>query len=592
MHRSFLRRARQTLPLCIAVALTAAVFADADPAPVPAVGPTEKAAPAVPAPAELPAADSAAIERPKPEPLSLDKPFERRSAGISLRPPLRWTPIKEADREELLRFVDDVKQPQWTLALTRRSFPDPQHLFQKQVEKDFKREWEPGIVENTLAALREQLPGAKILRGGDPTNIGKLNVGMIILRYTKSGERWLAQHAIIESNDQLYFLLSFTSPGRKDVAEDDNREEKTVDPIEAQAVATFRNIIDSVELLDLGQIKADQDARLFRTRGLFANLTGRNLNERLIPERYMRVLMDGRDVGYSYVVERPDVDIKGGNDGIKIGIRTRLMTKVENGQVQPFPREDSEAWMFTTLDRRIEDWSKITVFDDGQPKSPTNPWKKVSEVGATQFAQRRILAVDPKEPGKQFLQGENGDPRNPWVDVRENYTLKVEFFGVAANLEPVVRPLPPFYLPQAMSAMLPRLIPPNEPKSYLIASYVSEVRQVMLRYIDVGAEAALPQVIAGNSGKLRGVPISDRVGLEGAPTIHWVTSKGEYLGSTTEATKTVILPSDKPTLQRIWKIDDSIRQFEDPRGRAAPPAEGTFQKNGEQPSQALPRQLR
>ncbi|QOV92213.1 hypothetical protein [Humisphaera borealis] len=534
--------------------------------------------------------------------LPLGKAFERPSAGISVRPPAGWTAIVEPDREELVRFVDRLDNPakgqrtDWSLSLIRRSFPKPQHLLQTQVEKDFKKVWEPGIVENTLAALNEQLPGAKILRGGDPTNIGKYDVGMIVMRYTKNGERRLAQHAIIEANPRLYFLLSFNSPGRKDVAEDDRNEEKTVDPTESQAVATFRSIIDSVQLLDLEKIKADQDARLFRTRGLFVNLDGRALNSKLIPQQFMRIIRDGKDIGYSYVVERPDVDPKGGNDGISIDVRSRLMTEINAaGQVLPFPREESEASMFTTLDRRVENWTKMIVFDDGKPKDAKNPWKKLNEVGATQFEQRRVLAADPKVPGKQFQIGENGDPNNPWVNVRESYSLKVEFFGGKANLEPVVRPLPPFYLPQALVSMLPRLIPPNEQKGYMVATYVGDLRQVMARYIDVEAETATPSVISGSSGKLRAIPIRDRIGYEGAPTLHWVTNKGEYLGSTIESTKTSIVPTDEPTIRRIWSIPDGERVFDKIREAApatVPARGGRPGPTTPSPTGSLPRDLR
>lgn len=594
MHPTLLRRVRQSLAIVAMSSLTAIVVAQN--APVSA--PQPPAQPAVGAPA-LGGNDA----------LPLGKPFERPSAGISVRPPAGWTAIVEPDREEMVRFVDRVDdaakghRTEWSLSLIRRSFPRPQHLFQKQVEKDLKMVWEAGIVENTMAALNEQLPGAKILRAGDPTNIGRHDVGMIVMRYTKNGERRLAQHAIIEANDQLYFLLSFNSPGRKDLAEDDRTEEKTIDPVEAQAVATFRSIVDSVDLLDLAKVKADQDDRLFRTRGLFVNLDGRAINSKLIETRFLRVLRDGKDIGYSYVVERPERDPKGGNDGIQVGVRTRLMTELDGaGNVKPFPREESESTMFTTLDRRVENWTKMIVFDDGKPKDAKNPWRKLNEIGATQFAQRRELAVNPKEPGKHFLKGENLDPGNPWVNVRESYSLKVEFFGGKAALEPVVRPLPPFYVPQALSSMLPRLVPPNEPKGYMIATYVSELRQVMARYIDVERETTTPPIIATASGRLRAIPVSDRIGYEGAPTLHWVTNKSEYLGSTTEATKTVVLPSDEATIRRIWKIPDAERVFDkspdltaqpaDARQGPAAPAPGQPTSGQPTPGQpSLPREL-
>ena len=62
------------------------------------------------------------------------------------------------------------------------------------------------------------------------------------------------------------------------------------------------------------------------------------------------------------------------------------------------------------------------------------------------------------------------------------------------NAEPVTRTLPPFYLPQALGHLLPRLVPLKEPKSYMFASWVGETREVP---VDVRNVAATQRSIGG-----------------------------------------------------------------------------------------------
>ena len=82
----------------------------------------------------------------------------------------------------------------------------------------------------------------------------------------------------------------------------------------------------------------------------------------------------------------------------------------------------------------------------------------------------------------------------------------------------------------------------------MFAVYVSDQSHVMHRYVDVGSEQDVD--LAGQH--VRAVPISDRVGLEGAPTIHYISADGKYLGSVNKESKITILPSDAATLQKIW----------------------------------------
>jgi hypothetical protein len=113
-------------------------------------------------------------------------------------------------------------------------------------------------------------------------------------------------------------------------------------------------------------------------------------------------------------------------------------------------------------------------------------------------------------------------------------------------------------MPQALGVILPQLLPHKEPKTYMIASYVSDAREVMLRYIDVLPEQEVTLV----GRRVRAIPIRDRVGLEGSVWTHYVNNRGQYMGSDNKDTKTAILVSSEETLKRLWK-DADLRRPED-----------------------------
>jgi hypothetical protein len=125
----------------------------------------------------------------------------------------------------------------------------------------------------------------------------------------------------------------------------------------------------------------------------------------------------------------------------------------------------------------------------------------------------------------------------------------VRTIGKEKNAAPIKQDLPPWYIPQAVGHLLPRLLPLREPKTYLFAVYVSEQQHVMHRYVDVGKEEEVE--LAGQ--KVRAVPISDRIKLEGTPTIHYLSPEGKYLGSVNKDSKITILPTDAASLQKIWE---------------------------------------
>jgi hypothetical protein len=160
------------------------------------------------------------------------------------------------------------------------------------------------------------------------------------------------------------------------------------------------------------------------------------------------------------------------------------------------------------------------------------------DLGVSRWRQRLIQQPKP----------DIGAPRPEPVSVDE-YRLEVTRLGRNVNNEPVVRPLPPYYLPQSQLHMLPRLVDRKEPRTYLFAAWIPEAAQVMYRYVDVQSER---DVVLGPR-RVRATPIKDRIGLEGAITTHYVSPDGQYLGNINEETQVTTIATDQMTLQRLWR---------------------------------------
>jgi hypothetical protein len=529
---------------------------------------------------------------PAASPVALsDQLFESLSGGIAIRYPAGSKALREAATDDLIEFRDEARKS--SMVIRRQTYPAPMNL---TAARDGHGQMQPGILEQTVAAITKQYadpellkkkqPGVKMLRQ-DLTNLGNCDVGMLVFRYTRDAERHLAQTAIIEANDHVFYAVSLTTPGRQDpvIPLDQYGDETNVDPGEQQAVELFRKIIESVKLLDRAQIYEDQRSRLIRTRTLLTNWTERRLMATLIPEgQYFRILRENKDkpgtyteVGCRYIVEEPDR--KGAEDGIKVGVHTIFSEAGPAASITPkTPRSEIEDRLSVSVDRKHEDWSRQTVINDGSTPTPDHPWPKLVEFGTSDLKTSRFLLVDPKRPQTpqdQYRQGTNEDPHQPWIGVKDEFSLNVQYVGTMGNQDPVNRKLPVFYLPQALDSMLPRLVPPNEVKSYLLATYVTDAREVMLRYVEV--KPVQQVTLAGRS--FQAIPITDHIGVEGSVTTHYVSPTGQYLGSENKDTHIVVIPTDHETLKRLWP-DTILHPPGDPGVAPQPAAPDLISRGG------------
>src|SRR6185503_4655114 len=247
-------------------------------------------------------------------------------------------------------------------------------------------------------------------------------------------------------------------------------------------------------IMDRTKIKEDQVQRLFRTRALFADWNtagGKRIKDAIVPEQWLRLMRDGKDIGYSYVVEEfvnaRDVKNNPGraHDGILISIRSRTVD--EGAQV------DIGSQLFVSLDRKNEDWAHVVNLVTDKNK-PNQEKKQSMEFGYSEHKLRRVLDKDAPQGPRQIKPDEKNpnlkDAKNPAVRDVESYALRIEraVQGRNNNAAPETHAPSPWYIPQAIGSMLPRIVPLQRPVTYLFQSYVSEQHEVVHRYVDVGFE--------------------------------------------------------------------------------------------------------
>jgi hypothetical protein len=467
--------------------------------------------------------------------------YQNPLAGIAFRTPVNCLQVKAAGGDQIARFVNE--KAGWEIICTRNSSDRPMPLVGGGGEGMPKL----GLLDAVAARLKQANPGVDLVRQ-EVEKLGDQQVGMIVARVSAVGQRKLFQQSIIQANDQLYYSLTMTSPAAKDAKGADSE-----DPAEKRAADAFRQMLDTVKLLDRGAVKEDQNERLFRTRAFLTTLTAPKLRQTLIPEQWLRLLQNGKDIGYMYVVE--EMDSKGGTDRIKIGVRSRTYPDDTN-------QVDGETWFIVNTDRRHEDWSNLMWVQN----RATKKGNQIVEIGSSDRRTNRQADMS-----GQIAVGDAKDPKQPPVRTFDIYELNVQ-----TPAEPVKRSLPPFYLPQALGHLLPRLLPTREPKTYLFATYASDRKEVMMRYVDVGSEQEVD--IAGK--RVRAVPVTDRLGIEGSPTIHYIDpSNGKYLASINNDSKITILPTNAETLQKRWQNADLSRPK--PAAEPATPAAPAASKQSE-----------
>lgn len=453
----------------------------------------------------------------------LGQVFESQTGGIALRPPAGASEIRRAgDPDLVVEFIEEQKG--WALKVHRMTFSQPMVLSTNDPTGS-----PPGILEATAQQFRTAQVNVEIVRQ-DVVNHGALEMGMLAMRYGTPQARKLAQQAIIKADDRVFYTLTFNSRSGVRPREDQAGEEAKVDPAEREAVETFQAVLDTVKVMDRAHIKLEQDERLRRTQVLLPNLNKARMTDAMMPEQWMRIIRDGRDIGYSYTVE--EAHTYGGEAGVLVSSRMRTLPQAD-------VRVDVALSMYVSFNRKREWWSTTVrmVNEDRQMEA--------LETGTLEERTRRVRVPQ--------AGGGIGEDDQPVMQAVQQRFLAVTR-SVERHEDRYANMVPPYYLPQALGHMLPRLLPLNEARGYLFVSYISDQKELMFRYIDVGQEEEVDLL----GRQVRAVPIADRIGLQGVPTIHYVSADGAYLGSRsvieTEDGESIswIVPADADTIKSRW----------------------------------------
>jgi hypothetical protein len=387
-----------------------------------------------------------------------------------------------------------------------------------------------GLLELTVDQLKSANPSAQVLTA-QVKEYSPYQVGILIARHKAGIDEVFTQEAIFRFDDQTYYVVQFTSAAGVDA--------------EASARQAFEMVLGTVKLLDRADLKKEQDQRLYRTEDFLSLLNEKQIRSILQPQQLLRVIRDGKDVGYVQVTEK--VATHATHDGVEIVLRSRIVAQapvaggagdapVKPGQI------DRLATFFVAFDRRSEDWSVVTTIIDG-----TNGSQTTTELGNSDRVSHRVLDVDAV---KNHQIPDPTDPKQPPMKTVEKFELSVNDYSKEHAGVPVQRELPPqFYLPQALGELLPRLLPLDDPRTYLFYSYVSEEHELMARYVDVEPI----QDVQFDGRMQRAVVVRDRIGVDGSPTLHYLTRDGQWLGSVNDEQKLTVLPSDADTIRMLWK---------------------------------------
>jgi len=454
----------------------------------------------------------------------LGEPFVSRAAGITFKPPAGGVQTRRMGYgEEIVQYSNTDEK--WSLKVSRVSF-DRAALLVKTDPKP--SDVEPGILDQSAHQLLLQNVNTEILRK-DVINVGAMDAGLLCSRFTQGGSFWLRQQAFLRANDQLFYIFDFITPSNRTISDKPDYE----DPAERMAIDIFRAMLDSIELLNQRDLLKDNQERLYRTRQLQVDLADR-LRQAIVPDQYFRVMREGKDVGWIYVAE--EMGEYQGKSGLIVATvrsgrpdeKTLVNVSAEAFWMPDGNRQGDEAWM--TITRVARQDASSTVTELGQ-------------------SGRRSRRVRDKTAGEDKL-----DPRQPAVRVIERYEMTVTQSG-GQSPRTIERELPPYYLPNAASSLILRVLPTREAKGYLFAAWVGAEGEVIYRYLDVQPQ----QEALFNGQMIQAVVIKDRIGLEGDPTFHYLNPEGKYLGSTCPATGVVIVATDMQTITRLFPDAKVVR---------------------------------
>lgn len=374
-------------------------------------------------PATAARADARLDEMDPPRRDALAAPYVDGSFGFSLKPPAVCAIIREkrpmstAD-VEVVRFQNN--ELSWSLSVRFVVAEQPLDT-QTLIE---------GITDNLVT----QHESVDVLHGESARIAGREGV-RYMARFTADGDRWLRQQAVVRFKPTEYFALVFLTP----------EEDRVL------AADLFDRVVASFEILRTEAAQQRLQAAIDRGRAVldaFRN-GSRRLPGREHEERFLRLLMEGKEIGYV------EVHQQAGELNYRDGIHVQEI-----------------GWLF-------------------QPDGGTTHMRNVMFLAddlSWEIWDNWVLTVLPPEdnqPRQSLLEVEQG--------LRTDETLLVAYSPApnATELRDKAIEVDGTYASAAWHALLPRIIDLTKPEIYNFSAYNSSRRGLALRTYEVAGASSI-----------------------------------------------------------------------------------------------------
>jgi hypothetical protein len=378
--------------------------------------------------------------------------------------------------------------------------------------------------ESLLAGLEARLPngatGCTVLRRDAFQHKGRA-AARLAAECTVQKEPWLQQLAAVAFNDTEYFVILFNTPAKhRDKAE-----------------RLFDEMIASFDVVRSEMSQAILQQALRRGETLLQHVARNGmLSRQLVKERYLRLVMDGRDAGFIWMTEFPAIQSK--RDGVGL---------------------HEEAWIFEKDGRIVRQLNDMFLADD----LTYERWRNGVQT---------LVPAQGTTPVQSLVTIEQA--------VRIDDTLQVAFSETPNADELADRAIetPHSYAPAAFLAMFPQLVDTSEPALYAFASYNSDRHGLVLRTLRVVGRQDL--LVDGRS--VRTTRIEDSEGL--VPPIHeiYVDTDGRLVrivAGELEMTATSKEQAEALYGEKIAAAEQTLRQLAGEAGPQAPRRKPTPRKS-------------
>ena len=475
--------------------------------------------------------------------------FRSVEAGLELQLP-PGTPAGAAalDADPTLLAAVSNEAENWQFQLRKIALDRPMQLRSEDLPEGGRR---VGLLDLMADEVRAEVNGDVLRQSFTP--LGDADAGVFAVRYSLGPATFLRQDALVKAGDTLYYRLSLVSPAPTGPV-----EELGDDPAVRRAVQVFGDALDSFRAVDQTALFEEQQDRLLRTRATLVNLKVRGrMAEACAGEQWWRVQKDGRDIGYARVIEEPANGLPqdmarafapGGRqdnaaaaveaEGVRVGVAARLQT--ESGVME------RRTWSYAARDMETADFRESNALfgPGGDAEEDDDP----ASMRGWVIGQMRTRMV----PRSTEVRRPGGLGTERVMDIEEQRRLEVTFTRDGEVLgQPFEQSLPAWYVPQAAEHLLPRLVAPYGERTYMVAVYAPDRRQVWNQYVDVG----VPRRMAppGGGGERSIIPVSVRRGLGGPATEHFVDAETfEWLGDRNDETGVTKWPTTREELAAVW----------------------------------------